>query len=132
MLFRSISGPGTSLSDSIPAMLSNGEYVINARAVQNVGVPMLDQINRMAMGGLAVKYRVPGSSVSTRGYANGGLVSSGGFGNSAVFNFTFEAKIHPDDRRALINDTITAYKQQTNFEQVRMGRNLTYSSGGGR
>jgi hypothetical protein len=27
-------GPGTSTSDSIPAMLSNGEYVLNAAATQ--------------------------------------------------------------------------------------------------
>ncbi|NDB58753.1 hypothetical protein EB001_09925, partial [bacterium] len=126
-----ISGPGTSLSDSIPAMLSNGEYVVNAKAVQNVGVPMLDQINRMAGGGLAVKYDIPNTSMGRMGYANGGLAMSSSQ-NSAVFNFTFEAKIHPDDRRALINDTITAYKQQVGFEQVRMGRSLTYSSGGKR
>lgn len=49
-----ISGEGTSTSDSIPAMLSNGEYVIRAAAVKKVGVPTLSQINRghFASGGL--------------------------------------------------------------------------------
>lgn len=61
-----ISGPGTSTSDSIPAMLSNGEYVISADAVSRVGAPLLDAINQ-------------GRSI--RHFASGGLVSgSGGSG----------------------------------------------------
>ena len=38
-------GKGTGTSDSIPAMLSNGEYVINAEAAQKVGYGFLDTIN---------------------------------------------------------------------------------------
>jgi hypothetical protein len=53
-----VRGPGTGTSDSIPAMLSNGEYVLRASAVRAVGVPLLDEINKMAMGGLAAKYDV--------------------------------------------------------------------------
>ena len=41
----SISGPGTSKSDSIPAMLSNGEYVINADAVNKFGTRFFDRLN---------------------------------------------------------------------------------------
>jgi hypothetical protein len=40
-----VRGAGTSTSDSIPAMLSNGEYVLNAAATQNFGIPLLDQMN---------------------------------------------------------------------------------------
>ena len=40
-----ITGPGTGTSDSIPAMLSNGEYVINAAAVQRLGTAYLDTLN---------------------------------------------------------------------------------------
>lgn len=52
-----ITGPGTSTSDSIPAYLSNGEYVVNASAVNRVGVSFLDSINsgyikRFATGGM--------------------------------------------------------------------------------
>jgi hypothetical protein len=39
-----ILGPGGSQSDSIPAQLSNGEYVVNARSTKLFG-PMLDTIN---------------------------------------------------------------------------------------
>ena len=55
-----IVGAGTATSDSIPAMLSNGEYVLNAKAVRRVGRPLLDAINyghtrHFASGGLASK-----------------------------------------------------------------------------
>ena len=46
--FRSggfVSGPGTATSDSVPAMLSNGEYVINASSVNKFGEGFLDSIN---------------------------------------------------------------------------------------
>ncbi|MCX8016674.1 MAG: phage tail tape measure protein [Rhodocyclaceae bacterium] len=38
-------GPGTSTSDSIPAMLSAGEYVIRASSVRKYGAALLDAIN---------------------------------------------------------------------------------------
>lgn len=62
-----IFGPGSGTSDSIPAMLSNGEFVMSAAAVRRIGVPYLNRLNK--------------------GYANGGIVSGGsassGFGGPA-------------------------------------------------
>ena len=48
-----ITGPGTGTSDSIPAYLSNGEYVIRAAAVRRYGVDTFDRLNAMgyAKGG---------------------------------------------------------------------------------
>ncbi|TAA20290.1 hypothetical protein [Pseudoxanthomonas winnipegensis] len=48
-----ISGPGTATSDSIPAYLSNGEYVVKADAVSKYGRGFFDAINarRYASGG---------------------------------------------------------------------------------
>ncbi|RRQ81568.1 phage tail tape measure protein [Streptomyces griseofuscus] len=48
-------GPGTGTSDSIPALISNGEYVIKAAAVRKYGLHMFDRLNtmRFASGGLA-------------------------------------------------------------------------------
>jgi len=40
-----VSGPGTSTSDSIPAYLSDGEYVVNAKAVKQYGVDTFDAMN---------------------------------------------------------------------------------------
>jgi len=44
-------GPGTGTSDSIPTMLSNGEFVVNAAATAKM-LPLLHKINKMATGGL--------------------------------------------------------------------------------
>lgn len=60
-----VSGPGTATSDSIPAMLSDGEYVLNARTTRRLGVSRLDAIN----------------SGNAQGFADGGLVSRSGGGS---------------------------------------------------
>lgn len=44
-----VSGAGTSTSDSIPAMLSNGEFVINARAT-SMFPELLETINNLGLG----------------------------------------------------------------------------------
>lgn len=41
-----VSGPGTSVSDSIMAMLSDGEYVVRNSSVDSVGANNLEYINR--------------------------------------------------------------------------------------
>lgn len=46
-----ITGPGTSTSDSIPAWLSNGEYVIRAAAVRKYGLAFMNAINGMTAKG---------------------------------------------------------------------------------
>lgn len=67
-----VSGPGSGTSDSIPAMLSNGEYVIRSAAVDRIGVGTLNRLNRVGH------------------FADGGYVGSGGsgggFGPSIVVN----------------------------------------------
>lgn len=64
----SVAGPGTGTSDSVPAMLSNGEYVLNAQAVDRLGVPFLNGLNTGRL----------------RGFASGGLAGSGGAYNHPV------------------------------------------------
>lgn len=44
-----VSGPGTSTSDSVPAMLSNGEFVVNARAT-SMFPDLLETINNLGLG----------------------------------------------------------------------------------
>ncbi|MCC6505154.1 MAG: phage tail protein [Aquimonas sp.] len=61
-----VTGPGTSTSDSIPARLSAGEYIVRAAAVRQVGVAFLDSIN-----GLSVGPRFRGGELA---FAAGGLV----------------------------------------------------------
>ena len=60
-----VSGPGTSTSDSIPAMLSNSEYVINAKAVRKYGTNFLDAVNNGTFVTIKPRHH----------YASGGLVT---------------------------------------------------------
>lgn len=79
-----IRGPGTTTSDSIPALLSDQEYVVRASAVRDVGVGFLNWVNR---GGTAVRSAAsqfrsgvhPASfarSSAVARFAGGGLVSA--------------------------------------------------------
>jgi len=70
-----INGMGTSMSDSIPAMLSNGEYVVRASSVDKYGTGFMDKLNqgvlKMAGGGYVnasaqmPKYNIPSRQMST-------------------------------------------------------------------
>lgn len=78
-----ISGPGSATSDSIPIFASNGEYVVNARAVAQPGIlPLLQHINAVTSPNM------PFSSPAH--FASGGLVS--------------HAAIAPADLKSLINE----------------------------
>lgn len=76
-----VNGPGTATSDSIPAMLSSGEYVVRAAAVRAVGRDALDQINRQgfAQGGMAME-----ASTSTRGLSRGVAAINAALGRVAA------------------------------------------------
>lgn len=68
-----VSGPGTATSDSIPALLSNGEYVLNAAAVRRLGVARLNGLNNgrgYADGGLVVSGYTAGNCISPSGNSN--------------------------------------------------------------
>jgi hypothetical protein len=75
-----VRGAGTSTSDSIPAMLSNGEYVVRASAVSQYGVPFFDKVNaqKFAFGGM----------VNMPRYETGGQVVTAGAFNTNANNAT--------------------------------------------
>jgi TP901 family phage tail tape measure protein len=74
-----IVGPGTATSDSIPAMLSNGEFVIRTAAVQKYGESFFQQANAMRLagggpvgsslpgGGTGIDYRRLAAAIGARG-----------------------------------------------------------------
>lgn len=64
-----VHGAGSSTSDSIPARLSNGEFVVRASAVDKVGVGFLNYINNL--GSKTSRITMPNE------FANGGMVSTG-------------------------------------------------------
>jgi len=66
-----IVGAGSGTSDSIPAMLSNGEYVIRANAVKTIGVNTLDKLNQadrtnFSSGGMAIPRFATGGYIGPR------------------------------------------------------------------
>lgn len=76
-----VRGPGTSTSDSIPAWLSNGEFVSDAATVRHFGADFFAALKRMARG--------RGTSLTRmrRGlpaFADGGFVSQGSSGYRPV------------------------------------------------
>ena len=78
-----VSGPGGPTDDKVPALLSNGEYVVKADAVNKVGVHNLNALNsgKVAVANTAYKQNLPKlmatdatfNSIASR-YAAGGIV----------------------------------------------------------
>ena len=59
-----VSGPGTGTSDSIPALLSNGEFVINAKSTKEF-LPLLESINSNNLQSFATGGFVLDNNLST-------------------------------------------------------------------
>lgn len=100
-----IRGPGTGTSDSIPAWLSNGEFVVKARSVAKYGLGLLHALNsgRFKMPGFAMGGLV-GMPQPMR-FASGGPVNNSQQGNMAgrkafdlhIDGTTFRGLLAPDD-----------------------------------
>ena len=105
-----IRGKGTGTSDSIPAMLSNGEYVIRAKAAKALGIDTLDKMNhaeKFAMGG----------PVNIAKYATGGLVgryAKGGYASSDERRGSLKRFMSSDDRRSSLNNINRGKKESKN------------------
>lgn len=63
-----VAGPGTGTSDSIPAWLSNGEFVVRSAAVKRFGVDFFRQLNGLSLN--------PSAFGGRFGFAAGGLVGA--------------------------------------------------------
>ena len=102
-------GPGTGTSDSIPAMLSNGEYVINADSVKKYGIQTFDAFNNK-------KYSM-GGPVTRMPYANGGLATSG----SSMYNINVTLNGSNLDA----NDVARAIHREMKMREIASGRSRT-------
>jgi phage-related protein len=90
-----VSGPGTGISDSILSWLSNGEFVIKARAVKHWGLDALQALNglrmpRFAAGGLVGEMA---SAVTPRG--SGARPLDGAKSGLTPYTLVFEGKQFP-------------------------------------
>jgi TP901 family phage tail tape measure protein len=105
-----VKGPGTSTSDSIPARLSNGEAVLNKRAVDALGTQFIHAANRgsmksFAVGGLVNRSTHVSQPSHMQGSSNSGTV---GTGNVTVMNVFDESVLEDymnsrNGNRTLIN-----------------------------
>lgn len=79
-----ITGAGGPTSDSIPAWLSNGEYVMRAAAVQHYGLGMMHAVNagRFADGGPVATYASRRATDGTSGQPLNVVVTDGAFGQA--------------------------------------------------
>jgi TP901 family phage tail tape measure protein len=104
-----VSGAGSGKSDSIPAMLSNGEYVINADSVKKYGVQTFNAFNNK-------KYSM-GGPVTRMPYANGGLATNSG----SMYNIN--VTLNGSDLDA--NDVARAIHREMKMREITAGRSRT-------
>jgi hypothetical protein len=124
-----VRGAGTSTSDSIPAMLSNGEYVVKASAVEKYGVPFFDAANaqRFAFGGMVnmPRYETGGQVLTAGINSNANNATIGG----ATYNITNNINGYDGDLEQLSSmvtqRTITAIKTLDSRNSKMSGNPMT-------
>jgi TP901 family phage tail tape measure protein len=115
-----VAGPGTSTSDSIPALLSDGEYVIKASSVAKYGTETMDALNagRFADGGLASRPKYGKKQNWFQRYASSlsGMPGAEMFGTAALLRkFAGQSKK---------GDNLSAATMPLNFMGMGAGRGL--------
>ena len=111
-----ISGPGTGTSDSIPAMLSNGEFVINAKSAASFGYGNLETINKMAAGGLAARFDIPSYNTSSK--------MKYGSEEPRTSNVTINATLTFGDSPKNGRELWKEFKQMAKAEGAKIGENI--------
>jgi TP901 family phage tail tape measure protein len=115
-----VAGPGTSTSDSIPALLSDGEYVIKASSVAKYGTETMDALNagRFADGGLASRPKYGKKQNWFQRYVSSlsGMPGAEMFGTAALLRkFAGQSKK---------GDNLSAATMPLNFMGMGAGRSL--------
>lgn len=98
-----VSGPGNGTSDSIPALLSNGEFVINANATKRF-LPLLEEIN---------------NEEQFRKFNNGGYVLDSSFIPSSTLQNNFDDSRIIDELRKSRQEPIRAYVFEKDITQAQ-------------
>lgn len=78
-----VKGPGTGTSDSVPAMLSNGEFVQTEKAVNHYGLDFMEAIRSLSFPKQAMQRFAKGGLVSTQRVAQAQRFATGGLVRSA-------------------------------------------------
>ncbi len=118
-----ITGPGTGTSDSIPAMLSNGEFVINANSAKNIGYENLHSLNNFAMGGLVGNASLPRYNVGgLLGKSQRIMMSSGGAASNVTIGDINVYAAPGMDERALAKAAAQEVFAVMSDRQLQMGQ----------
>ena len=120
-----ISGSGTGTSDSIPAMLSNGEYVINAKSTEQF-MPLLNAINTgkfkgFSSGGVVMKSR----GASANGLPSSGIMNSMAVSKQPIININ--AMDSQDVIRALTKKDVRKHLFDTSNNAVQTSSNKAFN-----
>lgn len=114
-----VSGPGGSRTDSIPARLSNGEYVINANSVRKYGKGFFDRLNagtgsfNSQFGG-ALRFADGGLVDSLRQFGrNGGSATALVNRTDDMGGFIAETKISGQDLRLVLKRADSRFSNVT-------------------
>lgn len=122
-------GPGTGTSDSVPAMLSRGEYVVNAKQAAKYG-PLLERINSgralgMAGGGLVMpSMRAPSLPAMAAGRAGGGGAMSVTYAPSVTIEAGASAEAVAQLQRVLAEDRKSFASRTVKVIQEARRRNV--------
>jgi len=108
-----ISGPGTGTSDSIPTMLSNGEYVIRASSVSRYGQQMLDMINS---GNYSPQFNSP---TARSNYSTDGLVGESSSMSNVEYNINVNVAGSNADPNDIASAVMNALKQKEAANMTR-------------
>ena len=127
-----ITGPGTGTSDSIPARLSNGEFVIRSEAVKRYGTNFLNAVNdgtfarihtkvsRFAEGGLVKE--------ATNNVGNNMAKSMGGvIGQHMSNTATFNVALVRDEQEAMASFMRSSHGQRIMLDFSKKYANVTRS-----
>lgn len=127
-----ITGPGTGTSDSIPARLSNGEFVIRSEAVKRYGTNFLNAVNdgtfarihtkvpRFAEGGLVKE--------ATNNVGNNMAQSMGGvIGQHMSNTATFNVALVRDEQEAMASFMRSSHGQRIMLDFSKKYANVTRS-----
>ena len=125
-----ITGPGTGTSDSIPARLSNGEFVIRSEAVKRYGTNFLNAVNdgtfarihtkvpRFAEGGLVKE--------ATNNVGNNMAQSMGGvIGQHMSNTATFNVALVRDEQEAMASFMRSSHGQRIMLDFSKKYANVT-------
>lgn len=111
-------GAGTTTSDSIPAYLSRGEYVVRAAMVNKYGVDFLEAINRGVLNASRIpSYNFGNITVPKTKFNTGGL-AAGSSQESSAANFAIDITVNNNNGSTSSSAKVNSSDQSRQAQQL--------------